>query len=260
VGQDEGHALPLARQDTQRVGIRRVEQRSRREAWQGGRPTSDHDPRIVHKHVVAKRQGARGRGQVGRAVGPSVGLQRRGLELPLGPAIGEDRRVGSPKLSRLAAVLGAWNALERGVIDADHPHGLEPTVSEAQVGGGEHQRHRRRNAGHAAHPVDRVRRDVHRLLDPFHRRVHDPHVGGPVLGDDGETARHHAAEERGCEGDEERGEGDAEQQPQVLRAVADEHLQGNVDQRAGPLVDGPRSAECSWERGHRGCGVAGLRG
>ena len=65
------------------------------------------------------------------------------------------------------------------------------------------------------------------VVDELDLGVHDPDVGLGGVGDEAVGAGHEAGEDGGLLGDEQGGEGEPHDDPQVFPAVPDQHFQGD---------------------------------
>ena len=146
--------------------------------------------------------------------------------------------VGASEILKPAFHHRGGAADQRGVVEADDVAGLEiavvePGLQDAFV--------KRDGPVHALDPADAQQLRVLDRLDVINELdfgVHHPDVGEARVGDEAVGAGHEAHEDGHLLGDEERGDGEAEEDAEVLAPVAGEHLERDVDHRRAAFLRG----------------------
>lgn len=147
-------------------------------------------------------------------------------------AVVHDHGVGLPEVPDAADEHPVGRAGQVGIVQADELHLLELAVQQAAAGAAPVEPHRPLHALDFPNAKDVVVGKRPGGVQVIHAGIHHADRRFADVADRADRQRHHAAEDRGLLRDQQRREGDPEDDPQVLPAVAAQHSLGNPGHRS----------------------------
>ncbi len=155
--------------------------------------------------------------QLDRLIGPELGVA---------VFIDEDR-IGPAQIADIARHDVPRCANQRGVVQTQQDHLLKLAGGHAGAGQSLIQANGPTDPLDAAHAIQIVFGNRFHVVDETDIGVHYPDVGAVDVLDLAGGQKHHAAKDRSLLRDQQRGEGDTQDDPDVFATVAREHLDGH---------------------------------